>query len=561
MPFTVNDVDKHKSGLSPKQKKQWVAIANSVLKKCMDEPKGTDKKCAPKAIKQASGSVKELKMTDEQENVEAGLSTETKETSREKGYVPYGVTTWEELDAARDAQELANEAFDTANDFIWLVEHTTSKTEITDKGTAVLALAAGFASRMKESTSKEVEEIETEVKESVADHLMQRISNTVTGAIKSVFGLDKKEEVSEQTLTDKQSFMVWKEKDGSMRWFARYSNNFRDEDNVPEIIAEESHRRFTDLVDNKEAKMPELWLWHVPQWKWGEAEWVAYDDSGFALAMGAVDKGCEPIAEWLGKQKNVLVSHGMPSSSIKRDPNDSSIIVEHISEEISPLPAYAAANKMTDFIVLEEINVKEDSMSIPQDKLDFLVSNWNLDPALLDSLQARNSQDAEKAKGEGKEFKEKEIETKTDDAETEEVPEVTATETETTETETETAPQDQSPTRQEVADAFAAVVAPIVERTELLESQLEEARKEISELKLADVEKIEKAVHDSSPATVSALLAERLSAIGNANTQVDGRSKLGRSRPKETQSDTHPRSIIPFVNKMLEESDQAALNS
>lgn len=32
MPWTTKDVDRHKKGLTDKQKRQWVAIANSVRK-------------------------------------------------------------------------------------------------------------------------------------------------------------------------------------------------------------------------------------------------------------------------------------------------------------------------------------------------------------------------------------------------------------------------------------------------------------------------------------------------------------------------------------------------
>lgn len=51
MPWTVNDVDKHKKGLTTAQKKQWVATANSVLKKCQDEG-GSG--CEAKAIRIAN---------------------------------------------------------------------------------------------------------------------------------------------------------------------------------------------------------------------------------------------------------------------------------------------------------------------------------------------------------------------------------------------------------------------------------------------------------------------------------------------------------------------------
>jgi hypothetical protein len=56
MPWTIEDVDKHKKGLTDKQKNQWVRISNSVLKRCMDNG-GDEKTCAVSAIKQANGVV------------------------------------------------------------------------------------------------------------------------------------------------------------------------------------------------------------------------------------------------------------------------------------------------------------------------------------------------------------------------------------------------------------------------------------------------------------------------------------------------------------------------
>src|SRR5512135_634699 len=54
MPWTVGDVDKHKKGLTAKQKRQWVAVANGVLRKCMADG-GTEATCAASAIRQANG--------------------------------------------------------------------------------------------------------------------------------------------------------------------------------------------------------------------------------------------------------------------------------------------------------------------------------------------------------------------------------------------------------------------------------------------------------------------------------------------------------------------------
>jgi hypothetical protein len=55
MPWTVDSVDKHKKGLSPEQKKKWVATANSALAACIKKG-GTDKSCAPQAIRIANGT-------------------------------------------------------------------------------------------------------------------------------------------------------------------------------------------------------------------------------------------------------------------------------------------------------------------------------------------------------------------------------------------------------------------------------------------------------------------------------------------------------------------------
>jgi len=56
MPWSTADVDSHKRGLTAAQKRQWVRIANSVLAKCIKDG-GTDRTCAPKAIRQANGVV------------------------------------------------------------------------------------------------------------------------------------------------------------------------------------------------------------------------------------------------------------------------------------------------------------------------------------------------------------------------------------------------------------------------------------------------------------------------------------------------------------------------
>jgi len=56
MPWTISDVPRFKKGLTDKQKKQWVAIANSARKRCIENG-GSEKVCDASAIKQANGAV------------------------------------------------------------------------------------------------------------------------------------------------------------------------------------------------------------------------------------------------------------------------------------------------------------------------------------------------------------------------------------------------------------------------------------------------------------------------------------------------------------------------
>ena len=57
MPWSVKDVDSHKKGLSPSQKRKWVRVANGVLKDC--QASGGGKSCEGKAIRIANSQFEE----------------------------------------------------------------------------------------------------------------------------------------------------------------------------------------------------------------------------------------------------------------------------------------------------------------------------------------------------------------------------------------------------------------------------------------------------------------------------------------------------------------------
>jgi hypothetical protein len=354
-------------------------------------------------------------------------------------------------------------------------------------------------------------------KEKEQDSLVERL----VARVKSVFVTDELE----------PPMMVWKDTTtGQYRWLARYSNNFIDDDNPPEIISRESHVGFIEKVEKGLSKYPELWLWHVPEWKLGQADWLAWDDSGtvvpsgYALAAGHFYKGREAIAEWLTKQDKFAVSHGMSKVSIVRDPSDPRIIVEHETREISPLPATAAANKRTGFYVFTEENQGEkENMAIPGDKRKTLIEKWGLTEAQLEAIEQLNANEAKQADAAQVERKE------------------------TTEQNYGSATianaavvgKEQPITRQEIADAVAGALAPLATSIKELQDTVAVMQK--------DKETI--TVPPLPAASLAALIAQRI--IGNPAAAVSAADPLAKSKPKETAPVAAARTGIQFIDEML----------
>ena len=378
---------------------------------------------------------------------------------------------------------------------------------------------------------------------------------------------------------DKTGFLLKEDADGRLRFFVRYSNKFRDSDRpVSEIISDNSHRRFDEMVDKGTTPMPELWLWHVPQWKFGDADWHAYDDSGFAMASGLIDEGKEPVALWVSKQRGVRTSHGMPPSTIKRDPEDPTVIIEHQTVEISVLPEDRAANKMTGFYILDNES-KEAGMGIPLNKLQTLMKKWDASEELLKELELVNAQDAQVADTMGIESKETGEPSESPPETTEEIvaevvpaeaekAEVEPTEPEVIEPVVEEESQadedaeiankstGDSPTREEIAQAVIDAVRPIIEENRKLADEVASLKKEVTHLTESDEEKIVKAIGDTPPASVSALIASRLSATHSKETEIDGRTTLAKSKPKEAEARQESITGVPFLDSMLNTSAQ-----
>jgi hypothetical protein len=320
---------------------------------------------------------------------------------------------------------------------------------------------------------------------------------------------------------------VWKEND-LYRWFAIYSNCYRDNDLPPEIISKESHKKFVELVDNKEVPYPELRHWHIKGTKYGVADWVAFDeDTGFALASGYILPGYEHEAE-LTASKELFVSHGMPSSSIERDSTDKSVIIRHITTEISDLPTWAAANQLTQFSVFtKEI---DDTMAIPEVKKKYLKEVGFTDEkiALIETALSEQKEIAESRHLESKE--------KTEVVETPAKVEVKETPSYVT--------------KEEVAKAVGDVVAELVKSIKELSDKVS-----AQDAKITESEKKNKESMNLTPAaSLSAMILGRAeSAIGSKETVVRSNSPLLKDGPHEMQVEDSGdgSNTFPIVNSII----------
>lgn len=369
------------------------------------------------------------------------------------------VTSFSEYESIKDAESMMYKIKHYASMLPGMIMAILDREDITDKQDAIENAASEFVERIKSDD-------------------MATKQNTIAKQVASV-----KEPAIKQADKPKSNILIWKE-DGVYKWLAVYSNNIIDKEQ--EIISSDSHKNFVDLVDKGLAPLPELWLWHRPEWKWGQATQVAYDDSGFALATGYVDKGCEAIAEWIVSKENMPVSHGMPPNSIIRDDNNPLIINRHITREISPLLNGKEANSYTGFAVL-----KEDIMAIPQEKREALLKE-GLSEDVLNSLEAKNQATQKEVQDAGLATKEEEQETK----------------------------QEDYVTLETMVEALGKVTGPVLEVVKAQQEQIETLTKELKELKLTDEDKIKAQAALTPQSSLDALLKKQFGSLFSDETEV-----------------------------------------
>ena len=258
----------------------------------------------------------------------------------------------------------------------------------------------------------------------------------------------------------------------------------------------------------------------------------------------------------------ILVSHGFPKAETRRDdPDDPTIITRYRSKEISPLPAFAAANERTGFVILGGNSMSEVKQTLKQRLAAFLGDKAEPVAEHLDLM-------GNEAKEAGLEFKDDEV--VTDAVVTEPVTEPDG-DTEAKEVEVEaddvksdavTDTNEETPiTRGEIADAMELVstsvlkeivegiVNPLQEQIKSLTDMIGVQNERITALQADDEEKIAKEAAWTSAPSLTDIMRAR--SIGKIETEIDGRKSLARSGPKETHVDTIVNTGVPALNSAL----------
>lgn len=433
---------------------------------------------------------------------------ETKEEAHEKMYDEMGhemnysgPISFTEMQAEREAREQAYKVQEMAYEFPMMVKRIMSRPDVEDKEAALSTLSKEFIEMTTETLAKEGQWTASQVKADKGEKAEEK---------------NAPEDIAESGL------YIWKDADtGQYKWIAAYSNNYRDDDDPPEIISAQSHKEFDQVLEKGEYPMPELWLWHV-DYPVGQTLYHTYsEETGFPVAGGVFYDGMEWAAEGLIKAGWDGVSHGMPITEIERnDPDDPTIITRHRTKEISFLPLWAAANKLSFNIISKESDMSD--KELPARKR----------PEWLEAFgEERVKQVEEALDDKAKEAQDMGLENKDKDQEQ-------PTEAATPEPEQEQ--KDEAPlTRKEIFDALL-----------MQQKQIEQLTKAVSDLAAA------KQAEEEEPDLVS-LLKEH-SAIGKKETQVDGRTSLAKDGPSEADPDgpsVHP---IPFIDRVMKMNQKAA---
>lgn len=349
---------------------------------------------------------------------------------------------------------------------------------------------------------------------------------------------------SEEALAKSGGIRLVKSADGDYRWFAHYSNNFRDLEN--DILMGKAHKQFVALVEEGILPYPDLQLFHEKDWTIGKADALFIDASGdrvSVIATGTFDKGMEFLAKHLNENSDKLAnSHGMPYAhrvSSNKNSAEYHIIDELITREISILPAGTEANPYTK-TVLNSTRKEDKNMGI-QYKREKL-AEINVSPAMMQEVERLVDENRKWADASGADTKM--LTKESDESEVAETEVVEVVESEETEV-TEDSPITEARVTEIVAEALAENNK---ELAQVIATELGSLADQYKSL-VADQQKaVEDAKESVSPQGLTALVAQQMSAVGKDHTSLDGRNSLAKDEPAEDSEFGFGEQGVNFAN-------------
>lgn len=367
--------------------------------------------------------------------------------------VPAGPTSFDELDAARAAQEQASELSEASYDAQSLVRNILNHPmmEPKAKAAAIKEVGTGFEKRVTDILAAPAEPVEkdldllsvesilaynnrhTNLVEQLIDkakvsyasrqdmpdenfalvterggkkirkyliHDKSHVRNALAraaqemaaggeaaadakAAMPKIRAAAKKFGVEMSMAKEKNAIIVEKDKTGSWRWIGWVSNNFQDTDG--DIISKEAHEKYVAFLDAHPEMAPAFITWHTPgTMRKSLPDFWAFEN-GFLIMSGPLT---EPEAEKLIKAGSTIdlgMSHG--TFVLRRDPNDSRVVTDYLTYEVSDLPRENAANPFT---AIETMAKEANNMN----KLDFLAQYVGEDRAKELMAQTEQAQKA-----------------------------------------------------------------------------------------------------------------------------------------------------------------------
>ena len=172
-------------------------------------------------------------------------------------------------------------------------------------------------------------------------------------------------------------------------------------------------------------------------------------------------------------------------------------------------------------------------MALTQDQIDYLREH-QVDPAVVDSLNGLKDI-ASGIEQEGRERKE-------------------ADEEEVVEEEVQEEPTPEFVTREEAGKAIGDTVLPMIEAIKAMNERLSSLEASIKEMTVANTSAIDRAASVTPAASLKELIAQSI--IGSPDAQVDGRTSLAKSGPREASSSEIIDGLgeLPFLSGLISSS-------